>query len=335
MSRKNFATWLVGCSLVAHAGSVVGTVRDTDGVAVPGAQIELRHAHTGKVYSAVSSSTGKFAVAHLPDGRYDLSAFVPGFAFRPYGQKDVAVNDRYTPVIDVTLPFWVTLNTLGDDPTPLLADLRKKNPPSSHPAPRTPDGKPDLSGFWVPNREPAPQPVQLPWAAEQSRQRFENDFRDVPSLHCLPGDPAMPLAGIFPYKLVQTSSLLLILNDQDVAGVQQVFLDGRQHPEEINPTWLGHSTAKWDGDTLVVDTVGFNDRSWLGLMHPHTEMLHVTMRISRPSLGRLETETIVEDPGSLSEPWKVNQSATLGPNEEIMEYVCAENNKDIHHIRVQ
>ena len=114
---------------------------------------------------------------------------------------------------------------------------------------------------------------------------------------------------------------------------RQVFLDGRSHPSDPNPTWLGHSIGRWDGDTLVVDTTGLNDKTWLDINgHPHTEMLHLVERFRRPDLGHLELELIVEDSGALKTPWTIKRTYNLDSKDDIMESVCTENEKDAQHV---
>ena len=114
---------------------------------------------------------------------------------------------------------------------------------------------------------------------------------------------------------------------------RQIFLDGRSHPPEPNATWFGHSVGRWNEDTLVVDTIGFNDRSWLDMNgHPHTEMLHVVERYRRPDLGHLELEMIVEDSAALKRPWIIKRTYILDPKDDILEAVCTENEKDALHV---
>jgi hypothetical protein len=114
---------------------------------------------------------------------------------------------------------------------------------------------------------------------------------------------------------------------------RQIFLDGRSHPSDPNPTWLGHSVGRWEGDTLVVDSIGFNDKTWLDLNgHPHTEMLHLVEWYRRPDLGHLELELRVEDSGALKKPWIIKRTYNLDPKEDIMEAVCMENEKDAQHL---
>ena len=165
----------------------------------------------------------------------------------------------------------------------------------------------------------------LPWAAERSKQMLESNLKDHPGARCLPQDPI--LTGPFFFHFVQTPSLLLAIFEI-APNVRQVFLDGRSHPKDVNPTWMGHSVGKWEGDTLVVDTTGFNDRSWIGLS-PHTEMLHIVERYRRPDLGHLEIAITVEDPGAFAKPWNINMTWNLAPGEDVLESVC-ENNKLEH-----
>ncbi|HJT89765.1 MAG TPA: hypothetical protein VJ732_17970, partial [Bryobacteraceae bacterium] len=133
-------------------------------------------------------------------------------------------------------------------------------------------------------------------------------------------------------KLVQTPSLLVILFE-DYPGFRQVFLDGRKHPAVWNPSWMGHSVGRWENDTLVVDTVGFNDQSLLGGIGggstPHTEALHMTERYRRSDFGHMELQVTFEDPGAFAQPYRENLSMALAPEEELLEYVC-ENNKPEH-----
>ncbi len=153
----------------------------------------------------------------------------------------------------------------------------------------------------------------------------------MPSAYCLPGEifPSAPL----PYKIVQTPSLIVQLSEF-VGGFRQIFLDGRKHPADPDPTWRGHSIGRWEGDTLVIDTIGVNDRSWLPAFLPHTEMLHVVERYSRPDLAHLNVDVSIEDPGTFTKPWQLHMVWTLAPGEEIGEAVC-ENNKYIENTRAK
>ena len=116
----------------------------------------------------------------------------------------------------------------------------------------------------------------------------------------------------FHYRFVQTPKIIVMMQEFDTPGYRQIYTDGSKHPEDWNPAWYGHSIGKWEGDTLVVDTVGFNDRGWLGVA-PQTEKLHVVERITRPDLGHLQADITIEDPGVLRAPWKVTIRAGLVP----------------------
>ena len=110
-------------------------------------------------------------------------------------------------------------------------------------------------------------------------------------------------------------------------------MDGRAHTKDVNPTWYGESIGRWDGDTLIVDTIGFNDKFWFDFAgHPHTEQMHTIERYRRPDLEHLEWETYIDDPGAYTMPFTVYGRVNLLPNEELMEYICQENNRDVGHI---
>jgi hypothetical protein len=135
------------------------------------------------------------------------------------------------------------------------------------------------------------------------------------------------------WKFAQTPSLLVMLFE-DLPGIRQIYLDGRPHPKDWKPTWMGHSVGHWEGDTLVVDTAGFNDKSWLG-PYPHTAQLHVIERYRRRDLGHLDVQVVMEDAGTFVKPWTVNMVWNLAPGEEMLEYVCTENNRDEAHMVVK
>ena len=168
------------------------------------------------------------------------------------------------------------------------------------------------------------------WADAIQRERAANNSKDAPGAHCLPR--GLTNAGaLFPYKLVQTPALLVMLFEDDTPSHRQVFLDGRGHPKDPNPNWMGHSIGHWEKDDLVVDTVGFNDLSWLdNVGHPHTEMLHIIERFRRADLGHLEIEFTIEDPGAYSKPWVIKRVADLDTKDEIGEYVCID--RDAAHM---
>ncbi len=219
-----------------------------------------------------------------------------------------------------------------------LAGLAKRKPTVNGPAPRTADGKPDLSGLWGPDRNfiydigsalktGETLPIQ-PWAAKLAQERVS---KDDPEANCLPA--GVPRMAPYPWKIVQTPSLIVFLYEGNIHTYRQVFMDGRAHPPDADPTWYGHSTGKWEGNTLVVDTVGFNDKFWFDFAaHPHTEKLHITERYRRPDLGRLDFDVTIDDPGAFTRPFTLYGHSPLLTNTEIIEYICNENNQDVSHI---
>jgi hypothetical protein len=191
---------------------------------------------------------------------------------------------------------------------------------SAGPLPRTAEGRPDLTGIWAAKTDPKSQKPALTAAGVAALQKLQ---KSTPA-RCLPGSP---LIGAGVYKLVQTPALLIVMF-KDLIGYRQVFLDGRPHPKDADPSWLGHSIGHWEGDTLVVDTIGLNDRSRLQI-YPHTEKLHLSERYRRRDLGHLEVRILIEDPDSFARPWKLEAELSLAPNQELSEYVCEENSSAV------
>ena len=201
------------------------------------------------------------------------------------------------------------------------------------PTPRMPDGKVDLQGLWTPGNSFANmgQVSLQPWADALYKERRANLSKDDPEGHCLPA--GVPRISPFPQKIVQTPTLVVILDEGNIHSYRQVFLDGRKHLEDPGPLWMGDSIGKWDGDTLVIDTVGFNDKTWLnGQGVPHSEELHVVERYSRPYLGHLEVDITLDDPKAFTKPHNCKRTFTLMQNAEILEYVCNEFNVDAEHL---
>jgi len=225
-------------------------------------------------------------------------------------------------------------------------------PNLSAPAPRTSDGKIDLSGVWDAVEHPddpaggiegirSPKymvdvmrdfkgavPFQ-PWAAELFKQRQANKMRDNPMIRCLPAGVPRLSAYSHPYKIVQTADLIAILYESQTL-FRQVFLDGRAHPADPEPTWLGYSVGKWEGDTLVVETIGFNDKTWLdGLGHPHSEAMKVTERFRRRDVGHMDIEIVIDDPKAYTQQIRYVQPQELLPDGDLIEYICNENAKPV------
>jgi hypothetical protein len=211
------------------------------------------------------------------------------------------------------------------------------------PAKRTADGKPDLSGFWVPTvavkhllnlaADLKPEEVPLkPWAAEVYKERIETNGKDHPGVRCWPS--GIPEKNNIPdgLKVVQTPDLTLFLHESRTI-YRQIFTDGRPLPKDAQPTWMGYSIGRWEGDTFVVETIGQNGKTWLDMRGlPATESLRVTERFIRPNIGHIDIDVTIDDPMAYTKPWSVKLSWTLLPDAELIESICEENNKDLPHM---
>jgi hypothetical protein len=234
-------------------------------------------------------------------------------------------------------------------PTPGLPRTPDGKPNLSAPAPRTADGKPDLSGIWQINDlqrgsqrhffdlavDLKPDAVvMLPWAAALQKQREDDLHKDHPWARCIPPSPPGSSMLLHPFKILQTPLLTAILHEMPSGSIfRQIFTDGRPLPKEYEPTWMGYSIGKWDGDTLVVDTIGFHDKGWLdaGKGRPHSDQLHLVERFRRRDIGHIDVEININDPKTYAKPWTVNIGLELVPDTELIEGVC-ENERDVGHL---
>ena len=144
----------------------------------------------------------------------------------------------------------------------------------------------------------------------------------------------MPKIGAlaYPWRLIQTPGSIVIIYEAFTLW-RQIFMDGRELVADPNPTWMGYSTAKWDSDTLVIDTRGFNGRHWLDqLGRPSTNKLHVIERFHRRDFGHMDIHATIDDPGAYTRPWSVKQEVALRYDTELMEFICNENNRDVAHL---
>ena len=206
------------------------------------------------------------------------------------------------------------------------------------PAPRLPDGHPDLSGVWQGGgpvgdlAQGMPKGETIPLLPSAKAIMDKRESKDDPEANCLP--TGIPRIAPYPWRIVQTPTHIFFLFEGNIHSYRQIFMDGRKHPADPDPTWYGHSIGSWDGDTLVVDTIGFNDKFWFDFRgHPHTEQLHTIERYTRKDMGTLENKTTIIDPGAYSRPFTVTFNARLRPHEDLMEYICQENQQDSQHMK--
>jgi hypothetical protein len=251
-------------------------------------------------------------------------------------------------------------------PTPGIPRLRDGKPNLTAPAPRASNGRPDLSGVWHVDPTPLEEMRRLfgdevektalagmepgtiskyalnilvdfkpedalmrPEAAAVLRQRSQ---MDRPSLHCLPW--SIPTSTLFTpvHKIVQTPQLIVMMLEVDSGATRQIYTDGRSLPADMQPSWYGYSVGRWEGDTLVVETAGFNDKSWLDSMgHPHSEAMRVVERYRRRDFGHMDVETTIDDPKTYTRPFTIKVTQLLQPDTDILEYFCAEDEKDRVH----
>ncbi|HEX4278758.1 MAG TPA: carboxypeptidase-like regulatory domain-containing protein [Bryobacteraceae bacterium] len=308
-------------------GAIQGKLFDATGDVVPGASIQLKSAG-GMAFKATTNPAGGYSLSDLPAGKYEITVAVGGLS--PFNRKGIAVESAKTLQLDIHMEDTSQLSTLGEDRLAAAANARRHAPPSG-PTPRMANGKPDLSGtWWTPGTVDPGKPEFLPNAQAVAKQRTDNNRKDSPQAHCLPS----PIIRVGPvYAIVESPVLMALISDDDSPGFHQIFLDGRSLPEDPVPQWYGTNVGHWDGDTLVVDRVGFNERSWLDQeSHPHSEKLHVIERYRRPDLGHLETEITVDDPGILARPYTTKRISELAPAERVYEFICPENNRDEVHI---
>jgi hypothetical protein len=224
-------------------------------------------------------------------------------------------------------------------PTPGTPRLANGQPNLTAPAPRTADGKPDFSGVWRGAgpiyrfniaQDLKPEDIQ-PWAEALFVQRVRDSRKDSPLARCLP--VSVPFHNFFNLtRIVQTPALIVMLYESPNSPHRTIFTDGRDLPKDPNPTWLGYSVGRFEGDTLVITTTGFNDKGWLDSAgHPQTETLRITERLRRRDFGHMDFEITVDDPKVFTKPFTVKTERLLAADTDLLEDVC-ENERDRPHL---
>jgi hypothetical protein len=236
----------------------------------------------------------------------------------------------------------------------------------SAPAPRGSGGKPDLSGVWQPEGaakedlvklmppdginglgeddpplaffnvladfKPEEMPMWPEVAAEYKKVAAVALTTPPPAL-CVP--PAMPIVDSFgPFKIVQTPKLMLILFEPDTF-FRQIFLDGRKHPDNPQVSWLGYSTGRWEGDSLIVETVGLKEAPLDVFQHPHSEAMRVTERFRRRDFGHMDLQITIDDPETYTKPFTYKINLRRLPDTDLLESFCVENETDLAHMKKQ
>lgn len=315
-------------TVAQETASIRGSLFDPNGALVAGLDtpIYANHIASNTVYSADVSSEGRYALDALQPGIYSLSLPIPCCMYQTYSEDSVELAAGEVLEFDLRLQWGMNLGTIGDDPAMLSNDMRANALNVDAPIPRMPDGTPDLSGVWVnvPLAGPRERPAMRPWALEIERQLREMGVDPIAGAYCVPYS-AVPTTLRFPYKLVQTPDLIVQIMEFVTPAYRQIFLDGRERPQFWNPAWYGHSVGHWEDDTLVVESVGFNEVTpGFGI---HSESLRIIERYTRTSFGRMDIEIIAEDPEAYTEPFRIRREAGIAaPDQEILEFVCAENN---------
>ncbi|HXD19596.1 MAG TPA: hypothetical protein VN654_21430 [Vicinamibacterales bacterium] len=209
-----------------------------------------------------------------------------------------------------------------DRKTPGIPRQADGKPNLTAPAPRGPDGKPDLSGVWnapAPAARPDLSDLQ-PWVRELAAQRQQEYHKTRPFYQCLPSGPEAEKFGGW-RRIIQTPAAIAILSDDLTYRV--IHMDGRTLEDDAAPSWMGYSVGRWEGDTLVVDSNGFNDKTWTSRYGvSHTEKLRTTERYRRTDFGHVQVEVTYTDPGAYTKPWSFKATMALAADTEMLESVC-------------
>jgi len=224
----------------------------------------------------------------------------------------------------------------------------------AQPATRTPSAKADLSGIWEtgrlsvrpegPDGKPIGQGITFttkirqmeapyqPWAAAKAKASVDGGEIDDPMTRCWMAGVPRTMTNPFPFQIVQTPGLVVILYEWDHT-YRIIPTDGRPHAKDLDPSFMGDSVGHWEGDTLVVDVTGFNDKTWLDHAgHFHTEALHIVERYRRADPDTIDYEATIEDPNVMTKPWILKFTLKRSNEPQLMENECTENERDLTHL---
>ncbi|MEI9814491.1 MAG: carboxypeptidase-like regulatory domain-containing protein [Acidobacteriota bacterium] len=325
MKLAALALSIAACVAQAQTGKLEGVVRNAAGV-VAGVEVRVRNNATEAVQLATTGADGTYSFT-LPAGTYDAFAFK--IAHSAYTKRDIAIAAAATVHLDINM---VAISNEGVPGEFSFLELRARTGEVTGPVPHTADGKPDLSGLWLPSPPlESDDPIMKPWAAALAKERAATGGAGDPRAHCLPSGVVRTNNADYA-KFVHVPNLLVMLIEGAPPGFRQIFIgDNQKHPDDLEPSWMGHSIGKWDGDTLIVDTIGFHDRGWVdGAGRPQTEKTHIVERFRRVSKGILEVRLTVEDPTVYEKSWGFRRELKLSEGDELREYVCNENEKTEH-----
>lgn len=225
-------------------------------------------------------------------------------------------------------------------PIPRAADGK---PDLNAPAPKNSDGKPDIAGVWqlplpplyLANIAKDLKPGELsmqPWAEALYKHRRETESKEDPHGFCIPGGVPRSYLPPYPFRILNSAGQVVILFEA-VQSYRQIFTDGRTLMKDLNPTWMGYSVGRWEGDTFVIESTGFKDESWIDSDgHPGSEELRVSERLHRRDFGHLDAQITIDDPKAYKKPWTVTLPFVLQPETELLEFICNENNRDVPHL---
>lgn len=314
-------------------GTITGSLIDPNGANITGLNqaVTLLNVESGEEYTGLTTLDGNYTVTGLPEGSYNISFLFRTAMYQSYSEEGIFIADDETLQHDLHIAWSINLGTIGDDPGMLAVDILRNSGDVSGPAPRLFNGDVDFSGMWVIRQSPdSPRqntrPPYQPWAAEMDAEYRALNFQNA-AAYCLPQSAVFTSMAIgFPWQITQTPDIMIQIMEFQTPGWRQIFLDGREMPELWNPSWQGHSRGHWEGDTLVVETSGFNEYTpGFGI---HTDQMVVTERYNRPQRDTLIVELTVEDPGALTDSYSFTREFGLVLGEEILEFICAEGNTD-------